>query len=88
VEGLCEQPAAGTYWVDSVEGQLSYYDPGGERGVGGEWRPIIYASDAWYAEPGVHEYTLESGWQPVSGADFASLDEFLQTYDPAPAVPE
>ena len=80
--------AAGVYWAEYSESELALYRMPADRGDPGEW--IIYAdADAptWYVEPALYVLDENGTWQQDSFGEGQTLDEWLQLWDPAPAVP-
>lgn len=84
--GLARGPAAGSYFVDLLDGVPSYFAPAEIRGGSSRWIAID-GEASWYAGPGLYEYRPGSGWTPLNDPGVRSADDIAQVNDPPPAVP-
>jgi len=86
VDGVSQGTEPGTYYVDRVDGALSYLELAGVRGGENRWVALA-GSGAWYDGPGVYRLSGGSAWSRDENAREVTLDDWLQVYDPPPAVP-
>lgn len=78
---------AGDYWVD-LEGATLIARPLDDVScLACPWQPIGTPASGWFAGVGVYRVGKDGGWTPRALAPDVTLDDFLQTFDPAPAVP-
>ena len=79
--------AAGTYWVEHIDGDLEIYRMPEDNEDPGTWYTIEMDPPDWYTVPAL--YSLDEGgvWQQESEGDGQTLDDWLQLWDAAPAVP-
>jgi hypothetical protein len=80
---LSEAPA-GTYWVEYQAGSLAVYELPVYRGEAGIWRTVKIAAPQWYTGPALYVVREDGSWDRLTTGDTLTLDDVLQTYDPAP----
>ena len=81
--------AAGVYWIEYSESELAMYRMPRVGGDPGE--SIIYEDTdppLWYVEPALYVLDENGTWQQDSFGEGQTLDEWLQLWDPAPAIPD
>ncbi len=76
-------PAAGPYFVDRVEGVVSYFLPADRRGSDSVW-VAIPGDESWFGAAGLYDYDPVAGWTRSADGDVASADDVQQVNDPAP----
>ena len=59
-----------------------------QRGDSGQWHALPTTASAWYAGPALYLLAEDGSWQPASDSPDQTLDEWLEVWDPGPAVPE
>jgi hypothetical protein len=75
---------AGTYWVEYQDGALAVFELPTYRGESGVWYTLEIAEPAWYTGPALYEVREDGSWVPLTTGGAMTLDDVLQTYDPAP----
>ena len=76
----------GSYYVDQIDGELSYYQLPQWRGDESGWVALNDES-IWYQGPGFYKLSENYEWSWDETREGLTLDEFLQLYDPLPPVP-
>ncbi|MFH1745433.1 MAG: hypothetical protein ABIG44_00145 [Planctomycetota bacterium] len=80
--------AAGQYWIEYTDGELALYRLPDQRGEEGVWYVIETESPEWFTGPAVYELDTEGLWTRLTEDENLTLDEVIQLYDTAPAVPD
>lgn len=76
--------AAGLYWAEHADGELSLYRLPDERGEAGIWFVVPTDEPEWYSGPAVYALDEEGNWTRETDGDDLTLDEVIQLYDIAP----
>lgn len=79
-------PDPGTYYVERADGELSYYQLPEVRGQDGSWVRLTDDGE-WYVGAGFYRLSEDYEWSWDEASEGLTLDDFLQLYDPLPAVP-
>ena len=79
--------AAGTYWVEHIDGELQLFRMPETAGDPGTWYAIVMDPPEWYTVPALYTLDEDGIWQQESTGDGETLDDWLQLWDVAPAVP-
>ena len=80
-------PQPGTHYVERSDGELFYYQLPEVRGQDGSWVRLT-DDGAWYVGAGFYRLSEDYEWSWDQASEGLTLDDFLQLYDPLPAVPE
>ncbi|MCA9244602.1 MAG: hypothetical protein KDA32_11635 [Phycisphaerales bacterium] len=75
-------PPPGSWFVERQDSDLYYYEFPQFAGDGGNWKLLIDAGE-WYEQPAFYVYDGVNWGLDADRAEL-TLDDALQTYDPAP----
>ncbi len=86
---LDDKPSAkpvtpGVYWVESLDAGLAYYELPQSRSDVGVWTVITDDDTGWYGVAGWYERTADHTWVYLPELADLTLDDAIQTHDPAP----
>lgn len=77
---------AGTYWAEYTDGQLVVFALPEYRGEQGTWSRLSTPEPGWYSGPALYEVGTDGTWTRLTTDTTLTLDDVMQTYDPAPRV--
>lgn len=77
---------AGTYWVEYSDSALVVYELPATRDEVGAWHTFEMAQPDWYTGPALYEVHEDGSWDRLTTDETLTLDDVLQTYDPAPSI--
>ena len=78
--------AAGEYWVEHDGATLHLLAFPEGRASQPAWLTVNVALPGWYVGTGFYQLGDDGDWMMIERGDAATLDSFIQVYDPAPAV--